>query len=72
MTPKEVYVVEVTGGIHFRYAGKKAFNELDAAQDADCRVRVGFGTEADALEFVRMGDEVLQFVNCRPHYIRKP
>ncbi len=69
MIPEIVYVVEVTGGIHFRYHGQMKYNEFDSLQQ---RWYIAFDTEEDAKDFVATGDEILNFVNEHAHYIKKP
>jgi len=69
MIPEEIYVVEVTGGIHFRCKGKMKHAEFDQLSQ---RFYVGFESETDALKLVEKGDEVLAYVNSRPHFIKQP
>ena len=69
MIPEEIYVVEVIGGIHFSYKGKMKYRDFDTLSQ---RFYIGFDSETDALNFVEKGDAVLQYVNTRSHYIKKP
>jgi hypothetical protein len=69
VVPEYVFAVEVTGGVYFKYLGKMQFKDFFALKQ---RFHIGFDSEASALGLVEKGDEILQYINCRSHYIRKP